>query len=70
LIVPNSSSNSRNIVPDAVPGRWRAITRPATATSQPPGSLVSCALVASIGTVRRGRRIASACSPSVTELVE
>ncbi len=56
-------------MPFAVPGRCLAITSPASAISQPEGSLASCALVASLGMSRRSRRIAIAWSETVTPLV-
>ena len=57
-------------MPLAVEGRCLAMTSPATATAQPLGRRFSCALVASIGTSMRGRRIAIAWSPTATPAVE
>ena len=47
--VPVSSSRVRNTTPFAVPGRWRQVTSPATATRTPAGGIVRSAAVRQCG---------------------
>ena len=58
LIVPCSSSSSTNTTPPAVPGRWRATTRPPTRTRLPCASRSSSRL----STLPAGRRSRSSAS--------
>ena len=55
-------------MPLAVPGRWRAVTIPATHTCVPVGSSPSSRAVR-VSAGNWGRRIASRCQPTESPMV-
>ena len=67
LTVPVSSSSVTNIVPLAVPGRWRCVTRPLARASRPFGQVLSTGAGCTLKRESSARSSVSWCRLSVSQ---